>query len=238
MLNQPGSRSANSHCTIARAETPAARKTSSSSKSTCAELAAVETGTLVLSAGHLAGTDPRGCHVRRSCPFVAGRDGEPLSEAAEQRRGRKGKPPVTAIAVAGGFAFPGPPTGSSRPDIAGARASGREPREHPPDPRTAPFIGHGWRIIQDTAYGFIADEALSRGAAIAFYTATSLRRYCSSSLRSPDWFSDKTLRRMRLPVNSLSWPGQNSNCYSSLLPTTLVDRLRCKLTSHFFFSRR
>ena len=35
-------------------------------------------------------------------------------------------------------------------------------------------IGHGWRIIQDTAYGFIADEALSRGAAIAFYTATSL----------------------------------------------------------------
>jgi uncharacterized BrkB/YihY/UPF0761 family membrane protein len=32
----------------------------------------------------------------------------------------------------------------------------------------------GWRIIKDTAYGFIADEALSRGAAIAFYTATSL----------------------------------------------------------------
>ena len=33
---------------------------------------------------------------------------------------------------------------------------------------------HGWRIIKDTACGFIADEALSRGAAIAFYTATSL----------------------------------------------------------------
>jgi membrane protein len=33
---------------------------------------------------------------------------------------------------------------------------------------------HGWRIVKDTAYGFIADEALSRGAAIAFYTATSL----------------------------------------------------------------
>jgi membrane protein len=32
----------------------------------------------------------------------------------------------------------------------------------------------GWRIIKDTANGFIADEALSRGAAIAFYTATSL----------------------------------------------------------------
>jgi membrane protein len=33
---------------------------------------------------------------------------------------------------------------------------------------------HGWRVIKDTASGFIADEALSRGAAIAFYTATSL----------------------------------------------------------------
>jgi membrane protein len=33
---------------------------------------------------------------------------------------------------------------------------------------------HGWGIIKETAYGFIADEALSRGAAIAFYTATSL----------------------------------------------------------------
>jgi membrane protein len=30
------------------------------------------------------------------------------------------------------------------------------------------------RIIKDTAYGFIDDEALSRGAAIAFYTATSI----------------------------------------------------------------
>jgi membrane protein len=31
-----------------------------------------------------------------------------------------------------------------------------------------------WRIIRATAYGFIEDEALSRGAAIAFYTATSI----------------------------------------------------------------
>jgi membrane protein len=35
-------------------------------------------------------------------------------------------------------------------------------------------IRQGWLIIKDTGYGFIADEALSRGAAIAFYTATSL----------------------------------------------------------------
>jgi membrane protein len=35
-------------------------------------------------------------------------------------------------------------------------------------------LGRGWHIIKDTASGFIADEALSRGAAIAFYTATSL----------------------------------------------------------------
>ncbi|MBV9970439.1 MAG: YihY/virulence factor BrkB family protein [Xanthobacteraceae bacterium] len=31
-----------------------------------------------------------------------------------------------------------------------------------------------WQIIKETAYGFIEDEALSRGAAIAFYTATSI----------------------------------------------------------------
>jgi Virulence factor BrkB len=31
-----------------------------------------------------------------------------------------------------------------------------------------------WRIIRGTVYGFIEDEALSRGAAIAFYTATSI----------------------------------------------------------------
>jgi membrane protein len=35
-------------------------------------------------------------------------------------------------------------------------------------------VRQGWLIIKDTGYGFIADEALSRGAAIAFYTATSL----------------------------------------------------------------
>ena len=31
-----------------------------------------------------------------------------------------------------------------------------------------------WRILRSSAYGFIEDEALSRGAAIAFYTATSI----------------------------------------------------------------
>jgi membrane protein len=35
-------------------------------------------------------------------------------------------------------------------------------------------VRQGWLIVKDTGYGFIADEALSRGAAIAFYTATSL----------------------------------------------------------------
>ena len=35
-------------------------------------------------------------------------------------------------------------------------------------------VKRGWNIVRDTAYGFIEDEALSRGAAIAFYTATSI----------------------------------------------------------------
>jgi membrane protein len=39
---------------------------------------------------------------------------------------------------------------------------------------TTQALRQSWLIIKDTGYGFIADEALSRGAAIAFYTATSL----------------------------------------------------------------
>ena len=35
-------------------------------------------------------------------------------------------------------------------------------------------VKRGWNIVRDTAYGFIEDEALSRDAAIAFYTATSI----------------------------------------------------------------
>jgi membrane protein len=35
-------------------------------------------------------------------------------------------------------------------------------------------IRQGWHVIKDTAHGFVADEALTRGAAIAFYTATSI----------------------------------------------------------------
>src|SRR4030095_11892827 len=31
-----------------------------------------------------------------------------------------------------------------------------------------------WRLLKDTVFGFIEDEALSRGAAIAFYTVTSV----------------------------------------------------------------
>jgi hypothetical protein len=31
-----------------------------------------------------------------------------------------------------------------------------------------------WQIVKDTVYGFVADEALTRGAAIAFYAATSI----------------------------------------------------------------
>ena len=31
-----------------------------------------------------------------------------------------------------------------------------------------------WKMLKDTALAFINDEALSRGAAIAFYTVTSI----------------------------------------------------------------
>ena len=36
------------------------------------------------------------------------------------------------------------------------------------------MIGHVWRLIRDSIDGFLEDEALTRGAAIAFYTVTSI----------------------------------------------------------------
>jgi membrane protein len=36
------------------------------------------------------------------------------------------------------------------------------------------LIGHVWRLIKDSIDGFLEDEALTRGAAIAFYTVTSI----------------------------------------------------------------
>jgi hypothetical protein len=47
-----------------------------------------------------------------------------------------------------------------------------------------------WRLLKDTILSFINDEALSRGAAVAFYTVTSIaglaHRYChrGTGLRS------------------------------------------------------
>jgi membrane protein len=31
-----------------------------------------------------------------------------------------------------------------------------------------------WKLLKDTLFSFVEDEALSRGAAIAFYTVTSI----------------------------------------------------------------
>jgi membrane protein len=40
--------------------------------------------------------------------------------------------------------------------------------------RIGRLAGNVWKVFRDTAYGFIADEALTRGASIAYYTVTSL----------------------------------------------------------------
>src|ERR1700760_3916319 len=41
------------------------------------------------------------------------------------------------------------------------------------DPRSS-WIGHTWVLLKDSFNGFFADEALSRGASISFYTVTSI----------------------------------------------------------------
>jgi membrane protein len=62
------------------------------------------------------------------------------------------------------------------------------------------MISGAWKMLKDTVLAFIDDEALTRGAAIAFYTATSVapvlliviaiagdtrrRRFCSLPLQA------------------------------------------------------
>jgi hypothetical protein len=40
--------------------------------------------------------------------------------------------------------------------------------------QSAKMISVTWKMLKDTVLSFIEDEALTRGAAIAFYTATSI----------------------------------------------------------------
>jgi len=53
-----------------------------------------------------------------------------------------------------------------------------------------------WTMLKKTVLSFIEDEALSRGAAIAFYTVPPSPRFCSSWLRSPASFLDEKLLKM------------------------------------------
>jgi hypothetical protein len=47
------------------------------------------------------------------------------------------------------------------------------PHDSIDDPKQS-FIGHTWVLLRDSIYSFLEDEALTRGAAIAFYTVTSI----------------------------------------------------------------
>ena len=47
------------------------------------------------------------------------------------------------------------------------------PRVNTDDPKQS-FIGNIWILLRDSIYSFLEDEALTRGAAIAFYTVTSI----------------------------------------------------------------
>ena len=56
-------------------------------------------------------------------------------------------------------------------------------------------------IVKESVQAFIDDEALTRGAAIAFYTITLSVRSCSSWSRSPGSRSARMLRAVRFPVS-------------------------------------
>ena len=63
---------------------------------------------------------------------------------------------------------------------------------------------NAWLLIKETVTSFIEDEALSRGAAISFYTVTSIAPvlYITSWLPSPGWPLARTLPGERSPTRS------------------------------------
>jgi hypothetical protein len=59
------------------------------------------------------------------------------------------------------------------------RKTGNQPSSRPLKPvyflpREVGMFSAAWKMLKDTVLAFINDEALSRGAAIAFYTVTSI----------------------------------------------------------------
>jgi hypothetical protein len=66
---------------------------------------------------------------------------------------------------------------------------------------TLQAVRQTWLIVKGTGYGFIADEALSRGAAIAFYTATSPAPVLLIVIAIAGSFLDKMPRRRQSLVS-------------------------------------
>ena len=54
-----------------------------------------------------------------------------------------------------------------------------------------------WKLVKETVLSFLKNEALSRGAAIAFYSATSIAPVLLIVIALPDLSSDVTPRRAR-----------------------------------------
>ena len=64
------------------------------------------------------------------------------------------------------------------------------------------MFGTAWDLVKESVNGFIEDEALTRGAAIAFYTVTSIGPVLFIVVRLPASSSARLLPKARSP-NSL-----------------------------------
>lgn len=60
-----------------------------------------------------------------------------------------------------------------------------------------------WKLVKDSVAAFIADGALSQGAAIAYYTIFSIAPVSSSLFRLPASYSDMGGSRNRRSLKSL-----------------------------------
>jgi membrane protein len=72
------------------------------------------------------------------------------------------------------------------------------------------MFGTAWTLVKNSVYAFIGDEALTRGAAIAFYTVTSTGPVLFIVGQSPDSFSATMLDGARSPVNFGNLMGRQS----------------------------
>lgn len=77
-------------------------------------------------------------------------------------------------------------------------------------------LSDGWQLLRDTVVSFMDDDALSRGAAIAFYTVTSIAPLLLIVIAIAGLaFSRDAVQNAIIPQRSGPWVSKLQKCYSA-----------------------